>query len=61
MIEILLDLLLLADGDRERSQKEHLPILDACTNQDSDRAIELLKQHIDLAGEEIVSYLQKRK
>jgi DNA-binding GntR family transcriptional regulator len=41
----------------ERSQKEHYQILEACTQQDISSATDLLKQHIELAGQELVSYL----
>jgi DNA-binding GntR family transcriptional regulator len=45
----------------QQSQKEHDRILDACMRQDIPDAIELLKQHIDIAGEELANYLRQRK
>jgi DNA-binding GntR family transcriptional regulator len=44
-----------------RSQKEHYQILEACTKKDISSATNLLKQHIELAGKELISYLNNRE
>ena len=43
----------------EHSQKEHSQLLDACRRRDTQAAVELLQQHIHVAGEQLVAYLQK--
>ncbi len=40
---------------RQNSQKEHYLILQACQQGDSKTAIKLVKKHIELAGEQLVS------
>ncbi len=45
----------------ERSQKEHALLLDACQNRDIATATQLLRDHIGVAGVELVSYLQQAK
>jgi DNA-binding GntR family transcriptional regulator len=42
-----------------RSQQEHHQLLDACTKQDAKAAVRLLKRHIQVAGENLVAYLQQ--
>ncbi|MEH2468229.1 FCD domain-containing protein [Nostoc sp.] len=45
---------------QERSQKEHYQLLDACRQQDTKAAVQLLKRHIDTAGkEQLIAYLQQ--
>jgi DNA-binding GntR family transcriptional regulator len=43
----------------EHTQKEHYQLLHACRQQDSKAAVKLLKQHIDTAGIELVTYLKQ--
>ena len=43
----------------EHSQKEHSQLLDACRQRDTKAAVELLQQHIHVAGEQLVAYLQQ--
>ncbi|KAB8335657.1 GntR family transcriptional regulator [Scytonema tolypothrichoides VB-61278] len=43
----------------ERSQKEHYQLLEACQQHDTKAAVRLLKKHIDIAGEQLVTYLQQ--
>lgn len=45
----------------ERSQTEHYQILAACRQRNGEAATQLLKQHIDTAGQELVRYLQLRE
>jgi DNA-binding GntR family transcriptional regulator len=45
---------------KERSQQEHRLILEACQQRDSSTAVTLLTQHIEVAGELLVRYLQQR-
>jgi DNA-binding GntR family transcriptional regulator len=45
----------------QQSQKEHDRILDACMRRDIPDAIEQLKKHIDIAGQELANYLRQRK
>lgn len=40
----------------ERAQKEHYQLLESCRHQDSKAAVKLIKQHIDIAGVELVAY-----
>lgn len=44
---------------QERSHKEHYQILDACQKRDAKLAVSLLKQHIDIAGEQLIAYLKQ--
>jgi DNA-binding GntR family transcriptional regulator len=46
---------------QEHSQKEHYQLLEYCQNRDVDGAIVLLKQHIEEAGKELVSYLRNMR
>ncbi|MEM7554566.1 MAG: GntR family transcriptional regulator [Cyanobacteria bacterium P01_A01_bin.84] len=43
----------------ERSQKEHLQLLEACRSKNSSTAVRLLKKHINTASKDLVVYLQE--
>ncbi|MBO3461522.1 GntR family transcriptional regulator [Aetokthonos hydrillicola Thurmond2011] len=56
-IDRYIRLLIAQMNDLERSQKEHYQLLNACREGDSKAAVELLKQHIEVEGAELVMYL----